>query len=90
MLDVQNDPSSVPMRIDRVGVKDFRLPLVVSDRRQGRQHTVARVDLGVELPAHFKGTHMSRFVEILHENKSMINMKNFPRKSSNWKLKIRD
>ena len=65
MLDVQNDPSSVPMRIDRVGVKDFRLPLVVSDRRQGRQHTVARVDLGVELPAHFKGTHMSRFIEAL-------------------------
>ena len=53
------------MRIDRVGVKDFRLPLVVSDRRQGRQHTVARVDLGVELPAQFKGTHMSRFIEAL-------------------------
>jgi GTP cyclohydrolase I len=46
-------------------VKDFRLPLVVNDRRQGRQHTVARVDLGVELPAKFKGTHMSRFIEAL-------------------------
>ena len=65
MLDVQNDPSCVPMRIDRVGLKDFRLPLVVSDRRRGQQHTVARVDLGVELPAHFKGTHMSRFIEAL-------------------------
>lgn len=65
MLDVQNDPSCVPMRIDRVGLKDFRLPLVVSDRRLGRQHTVARVDLGVELPAQFKGTHMSRFIEAL-------------------------
>ena len=65
MLDVQNDKATVPMRIDRVGVKDFRLPLVVSDRRQGRQHTVARVDLGVELPGQFKGTHMSRFIEAL-------------------------
>ena len=65
MLDVQNDKASVPLRIDRVGVKDFRLPLVVSDRREGHQHTVARVDLGVELPAQFKGTHMSRFIEAL-------------------------
>lgn len=65
MLDVQNDRSAIPLSIDRVGVKDFRLPLVVSDRREGQQHTVARVDLGVELPAQFKGTHMSRFIEAL-------------------------
>lgn len=65
MEDVQNSPSLVAMPIDTVGVKNLKLPIVVSDRAQGRQHTVATVDIGVELPAQFKGTHMSRFVEAL-------------------------
>jgi len=65
LQDVQNSPAEVPVAIDRVGIKDFRLPLVVRDRDQGRQHTVAVVDMGVDLPAAFKGTHMSRFVEAL-------------------------
>ncbi len=65
MADVQNHPAGVALDIDTVGVKGFKLPLVVSDRQKGSQHTVALVDLGVDLPAHFKGTHMSRFVEAL-------------------------
>ena len=65
MEDVQSGPALVPLRIDRVGVKDLQLPMVVRDRAQGRQHTVAAVDMGVELPSAFKGTHMSRFVEAL-------------------------
>ncbi len=65
MEDVQNYSSSVPMPIDRVGIRNMKLPVVVSDRDMGRQHTVATVELGVELPAGFKGTHMSRFVEAL-------------------------
>lgn len=65
MEDVQSGPPQVPLCIDRVGVKDLHLPLMVRDRAQGRQHTVARVDMGVELPSSFKGTHMSRFVEAL-------------------------
>jgi GTP cyclohydrolase I len=65
MEDVQNGRASIAMPIDRVGVKDLRLPLLVRDRVQGSQHTVAQVDLSVDLPAHFKGTHMSRFVEAL-------------------------
>lgn len=65
MEDVQKHPAPVSMPIDRVGVKDLRLPLVVRDRHSGTQHTVARVDLSVDLPAAFKGTHMSRFVEAL-------------------------
>jgi len=67
MADVQNGPADVPLPIDRVGVRGLRLPLVVSDRRQGAQHTVAQVDLGVDLPSRFKGTHMSRFVEALED-----------------------
>jgi GTP cyclohydrolase IB len=65
--DVQNTPASVPLAIDRVGVKHFQFPLMVLDRAQGRQHTVAQVEMGVDLPARFKGTHMSRFVQILQE-----------------------
>ena len=65
MEDVQNGPALVPLRIDRVGVQNLHLPMVVRDRSQGRQHTVAAVDMGVELPSAFKGTHMSRFVEAL-------------------------
>ena len=67
MADVQNHPADVPFPIDRVGVRGLRLPLVVSDRRNGAQHTVAQVDLGVDLPSRFKGTHMSRFVEALED-----------------------
>ena len=65
MADVQNGPAGVPLSIDTVGVKNLKLPLMVSDRARGAQHTVALVDLGVELPGEFKGTHMSRFVEAL-------------------------
>ncbi len=65
MRDIQSGPPDVAIAVDRVGIKNFRLPLVVRDRVQGRQHTVADVELSVDLPARFKGTHMSRFVEAL-------------------------
>jgi len=65
MRDVQRDPAEVPLAIDRVGVRHVAVPLQVRDRSRGLQHTVAQVELGVELPAHFKGTHMSRFLEAL-------------------------
>jgi GTP cyclohydrolase I len=65
MEDVQKHPAPVQLAVDRVGVKDLHLPIVVRDRQSGTQHTVARVDLSVDLPAAFKGTHMSRFVEAL-------------------------
>ena len=65
MEDVQNSPAQVAIPIDRVGLKNLTLPIVVKDRATGSQHTVATVDIGVDLPAAFKGTHMSRFVEVL-------------------------
>ncbi len=67
MEDVQNRPALVPLGIDRVGVQNLQLPIVVRDRAQGRQHTVAMVDVSVDLPSAFKGTHMSRFVEALED-----------------------
>lgn len=65
MRDIQSGPPDVAIAVDRVGIKNFKLPLVVRDRVKGRQHTVAEVELSVDLPARFKGTHMSRFVEAL-------------------------
>ena len=77
MKDVQSSPSEVSMPIDRVGIKHLRLPLTVKDRAMGRQHTVADIDLNVDLPAHFKGTHMSRFVEVLESFKGELDYHGF-------------
>ena len=78
MEDVQNRQAEVAMPIDSVGVRSLQLPIRVSQREGGPQHSVATVELGVELPAAFKGTHMSRFVEALenwNEDLSYISMK---------------
>lgn len=78
MLDVQDMYDPRRIEIDKVGVKNVKYPIVVLDKANGFQHTIATIDMYVNLPHNYKGTHMSRFVEILHENKSMINMKNLP------------
>ena len=65
MEDVQNRQADVAMPIDSVGVRNIKRPILVSRRSGGPNHSVATVELGVELPAAFKGTHMSRFVEAL-------------------------
>jgi GTP cyclohydrolase I len=65
MEDVQNRQADVPMPIDSVGIRKLRLPITLCCREGGSRHSVADVEMGVELPAHFKGTHMSRFVEAL-------------------------
>ena len=65
MEDVQNRPADVLIPIDRVGIKNLKLPLIISERNGGVQHTVAVAELGVNLPKDFKGTHMSRFIEAL-------------------------
>jgi GTP cyclohydrolase IB len=64
--DVQNETDTRKIVIDKVGVKGLRYPIVVEDREKGVQHTVADLNIYVELPHHLRGTHMSRFVEILH------------------------
>jgi GTP cyclohydrolase I len=78
VIDIQNmyDPRNID--IDKVGVKNVKYPIVVLDKAKGTQHTIADISMYVSLPRNFKGTHMSRFVEILHENQRMINIKEFP------------
>lgn len=77
MQDVQSSPAEVSIPIDRVGIRSIRLPLTVKDRDMGSQHTVARVDMAVDLPASFKGTHMSRFVEALETWPGELNYHGF-------------
>lgn len=78
LKDIQNQPDFRNIGIDKVGVKDIRYPIVVLDRKNKFQHTVANVNMYVDLPHHFKGTHMSRFIEILNEYRREITVKNFP------------
>ncbi len=76
-VDIQrlSDPRKID--IDKVGVKNIRYPIVVLDKKGGYQHTVAKVDMFVNLPHHFKGTHMSRFIQILNKYRKDIAIKNF-------------
>jgi len=64
--DVQGRADTRQLPINRVGIKDIRHPVRVRDRSAGEQHTIATFNMYVSLPHNFKGTHMSRFVEILH------------------------
>lgn len=66
LADTQNQADDRRLPIDRVGVKDVRFPLAIRDREERIQHTVATVNMAVDLPHLFKGTHMSRFLEVLH------------------------
>jgi GTP cyclohydrolase I len=77
--DVQNAKDTRRVAIDRVGIKDIRHPVVVRDRSGREQHTVARFNMYVGLPHNFKGTHMSRFVEILENHEYEISVDSFRR-----------
>ena len=77
MKDVQNQRDNRNIPIDKVGIKNLRYPITVRDRREGRQHTVASINMYVDLPHDYKGTHMSRFVEMLHLLKSEISLQKF-------------
>ncbi len=77
IADVQNKPDTRHIAIDKVGIKDIRHPVRVKDRSQGEQHTIANFKMYVELPHNFKGTHMSRFVEILNAHDMEISVESF-------------
>jgi GTP cyclohydrolase I len=66
LVDRQSERDFREVAIDRVGIKDLLYPIAVRDLSQQVQHTVANVEMTVDRPHHYKGTHMSRFVEILH------------------------
>jgi GTP cyclohydrolase IB len=76
--DVQSGRDHRELRIDKVGVRDLRFPVQVRDRAHSVQNTVATIGMFVDLPQEFKGTHMSRFVEVLNAHGSMIHVENIP------------
>jgi GTP cyclohydrolase I len=78
MADVQSRPDHRNIDIDKVGVKNISYPIVVLDKFNGTQNTIACINVYVNLPYRHKGTHMSRFIEILSEFRRHISIKNIP------------
>jgi len=76
MKDIQSQPDDRNISIDKVGIKNLKYPITVLDRAKAIQHTVATINMYVDLPHTDKGTHMSRFVEILHVIRPEISIEN--------------
>ena len=89
MKDIQTQKDHRNIEINKVGVKHIRYPITVLDKTKGVQHTVASVNMYVDLPRRFKGTHMSRFIEILNRYKGDISIRNFSKVMAEMKLKLR-
>ena len=74
MRDVQNDIDFRQIEIEKVGVKNLKYPIVLQDKENVEQHTIASINMYVNLPHHFRGTHMSRFIEILNRYRREIDI----------------
>ena len=77
LADIQSSRDTRNIPIDRVGVRGLRHPIRVKDRSAGDQSTVATFTMNVSLPHEFKGTHMSRFVEVLNAHDGAISVESF-------------
>jgi GTP cyclohydrolase I len=74
--DQQSEPDYRELRIDKVGVRGLRFPITVRDKQRTVQNTVATIGMFVDLPKEFKGTHMSRFIEVLNAHGRIIHVEN--------------
>ncbi|HEY3931125.1 MAG TPA: GTP cyclohydrolase FolE2 [Verrucomicrobiae bacterium] len=74
--DKQSERDTRELRIDKVGVRGLRFPIQVMDKARIFQNTIATIGMFVDLPHHFKGTHMSRFIEVLNAHGSVIHVEN--------------
>lgn len=75
--DIQAKQDTRKLAIDQVGIREIRHPVKVRDRDHGEQFTVATFNMYVGLPHNFKGTHMSRFVEVLNDHENVISVYSF-------------
>jgi len=66
------------LRIDKVGVRNLRFPIRIRDKAHEHQDTIATLGMYVDLPHHFKGTHMSRFLEVLNAHGNVVHVENIP------------
>ncbi|HOC58431.1 MAG TPA: GTP cyclohydrolase FolE2 [Smithellaceae bacterium] len=89
MIDIQNQKDSRRINIQKVGVKNIKYPIIVLDRVRGTQPVNATINMYVNLPHHFKGTHMSRFVEVLNDFRGQINIKTFQTILEKMRQKLR-
>lgn len=76
MRDVQMEPDSRGLSLDKVGIRGLKYPLTLRDKNNRYQHTVAEISLYVNLPHHFRGTHMSRFIEVLEQYRGTMSISN--------------
>lgn len=76
--DIQETPDHRNIAIDRVGVRGVKFPINVLERESGHQQTIGNFTLTVDLPSEFKGTHMSRFLEVLNSHGSVISVNSLP------------
>ena len=76
--DMQSRRDYRELRIDKVGVRNLRFPIQVRDKAHSVQNTVATLGMFVDLPKEFKGTHMSRFIEVLNAHGNVIHVENIP------------
>jgi GTP cyclohydrolase I len=74
--DKQSERDYRELRIDKVGVRGMRFPIQVRDKERAIQNTVATIGMFVDLPKEFKGTHMSRFIEVLNAHGNIIHVEN--------------
>jgi GTP cyclohydrolase I len=74
--DKQSERDHRELRIDKVGVRGLRMPIQVLDKARRLQDTIATIGMYVDLPKEFKGTHMSRFIEVLHAHGSVVHVEN--------------
>ncbi len=79
MIDVQKQPDYRNLPINKVGIKNLTYPVTVLDKHNGTQGSVAKISMYVDLPHQCKGTHMSRFVEILNTFRSSISLESLTR-----------
>ncbi|MBU1149473.1 MAG: GTP cyclohydrolase I FolE2 [Proteobacteria bacterium] len=77
MIDIQNLKDERNIYIKKVGVKGLKYPIVVLDRAHGTQPVNATINMYVSLLHDFKGTHMSRFVEVLNDIREQVNIRTF-------------
>ena len=77
MRDIQNEEDTRKIPLEKVGVRGVRYPVSVLDKAAKVQNTTAQVDLYVNLPHNFKGTHMSRFIQVFHKYHRDITMQHF-------------
>ena len=76
LQDKQSERDHRELRIDKVGVRGLRFPIMIRDKARTTQNTVATIGMYVDLPKEFKGTHMSRFIEVLNAHGSVIHVNN--------------